>query len=137
MFPDENRAWPSVILASGSLGFPESGYRRTFLTAKNSEGAMRVQPSPEELTITRAVMDVMRHFPGAKVLEFVSEHPEARVRDFSNAFLDGLVLESKGPTSRGYEAVARRLRWARRELELPLLTGRGGRLPTAHAPADL
>ena len=64
----------------------------------------------------------MAKFPKSQLLDYVREHPTARVRDFSEVFLDGLLLASTGGTGRGYEAVNRHLEWARRKLHLAPLT---------------
>jgi hypothetical protein len=64
-------------------------------------------------------------FDKRRLLEFVGSHPRARVKDFCEAFLGGMVLESKGGTSRAYQAVNAKLRFARRKLGLPPLGVRG------------
>lgn len=85
----------------------------------------RFAPTEEEYRITRAVIDVMKRIPQSRVIDFVRVHPLARVKDFSAVYLSGMVLESKGGTTRAYQAVNNRLQRARRAAGLPKLASRG------------
>jgi len=76
---------------------------------------------PDEVAITRAVIGAMRKFPKTRLLDFVREHPQATVRDFSESFLGGLSLGSS-LTYHAYMIVYGRLYRARKELGLPTRT---------------
>lgn len=69
-----------------------------------------------DLKVISAVRSSFKKIDSRRLEDYLRAHPSAQVQDISDAFLFGLVLERRGPTSRGYQLVYSRLLKARKRL---------------------
>lgn len=86
---------------------------------------------------TRAIRDAFRAIPSATIIEFVSTHPRASVREFADLHLGGVEILTTGPLGAAWMVIGVRLNKTRKRLGIPPLTrSRRWRLDPAFYPAE-